>query len=91
MGALSCLQKPSQYAEIKPGPYQKEKLIYGNCPSPRPSVHLLTAHLPSNSAWEGTHMRAQLDLNMLPGKLTTHINALSNFMHNAYRQRESSI
>lgn len=36
-------------------------------------------------------MRAQLELSMLPGKLTTHINALSNFMHNVCRRKESSI
>lgn len=42
IGALSCAQRPSQYAEGKPGPYQKEKLAYGNCPSHWLPVHLLS-------------------------------------------------
>ena len=63
IGALSCLQKPSQYAEINPGPYQRERLMYGNCSSPQSPGPLTDGAVPTS-----TRMRGQREVGQLRSK-----------------------
>lgn len=66
IGALSCLQKPSQYAEISPGPYQRERLMYGACSSPQSPVLLLKARFRPAHACARNPRSASSAANPLP-------------------------